>query len=128
MLSCSAQVRPHENLLPKFPLDLPSLLPGLPSLPTSQPGPEDLKLALSLYQSELARLPGGERGASSPAREGSEESDDKDSVKDEKENQEERESSQFRPGPTPPFSLLQAKLDQSFHQGGGRHQQVYPSG
>jgi len=104
----------HESLLPKFPSMEPhpqvsqSLL--LPNLPTSQ-GSEDLKMALSFYQNEinqLQKIPGSENF--DPESQTLDESD-KDSVKEEKENQVKDDLK--TPGP---FSMLQAKLDQSFGQ------------
>ena len=106
----------HESLLPKFPtMENPQtsqslLLPNLPSLPTSQ-GSEDLKLALSFYQNEinqLQKLPHSENFE--PENQPSEDSD-KDSVKEEKENQDKEDFKN-----SSPFSMLQAKLDQSFGQ------------
>ena len=104
----------HESLLPKFPSMEPhpqvsqSLL--LPNLPNSQ-GSEDLKMALSFYQNEinqLQKIPGSENF--DPESQTLDESD-KDSVKEEKENQVKEDLK--TPGP---FSMLQAKLDQSFGQ------------
>lgn len=106
----------HESLLPKFTtMENPQtsqslLLPNLPSLPTSQ-GSEDLKMALSFYQNEinqLQKLPHSENFE--PENQPSEDSD-KDSVKEEKENQDKEDFKN-----SGPFSMLQAKLDQSFGQ------------
>ena len=103
----------HEIGLTKFPsMESPQVSQSLllPNLPTSQ-GSEDLKMALSFYQNEInqiQKLPHSENFE--PENQPSEDSD-KDSVKEEKENQDKDDLRN-----SGPFSMLQAKLDQSFGQ------------